>query len=267
MDPAKRPLLYGHRGASAHLPENTMAAFRLALEQGAEAIESDVHLTRDGHVVMAHDDDGERMAGVARNIRECSLDEVQRWDVGYGVLDDSGHRPHAGQGHRIPTLLEAIEAFPGVRLNLDVKQKAPSMVDALVECIHGAGAADRVLLASFDSAILSEVRRAGYQGPVGLGRGDMVKLVFTPGAALRALGWPRWREPRAQLPTHSGRIRFDTPSFIAKAHSLGIRVDFWTINEPELADRLLTAGADGLVSDCPGELVDVVDRHARRRGA
>src|SRR5688572_26510626 len=90
--------LYAHRGASAELPENTMAAFRRALELGADALETDVHMTRDGHVMVSHDPDGRRRAGIAATIRGSTLEEVRGWDM--------------GDGHRMPTLEEALVAFP-----------------------------------------------------------------------------------------------------------------------------------------------------------
>ena len=92
--------LYGHRGAPAHLPENTLPAFERALADGANSLEIDVHPTADGHFVVAHDPDGQRMAGVAEDIRSSTLDQVKKWNVAAGVgRDDLGH-------HSIPSRSE-----------------------------------------------------------------------------------------------------------------------------------------------------------------
>ena len=104
--------LYAHRGASGELPENTMAAFGRALDYDIDALESDVHMTRDGHVVISHDPDGARCCGVAREIRASTLAEVQSWDAGWGFTAPDGGRPFVGEGHRIPTLEEVLQGFP-----------------------------------------------------------------------------------------------------------------------------------------------------------
>ena len=113
--------LYAHRGAAAELPENTLPSFARALELGADALELDVHATKDGVVVVSHDPDGARLCGVAAAIHEVSFAEVSRWDAGHGFVDARGGRPHAGRGIGMPRLLDVLRAFPGVPLNVDLK--------------------------------------------------------------------------------------------------------------------------------------------------
>ena len=91
-----RPLLYAHRGASHERPENTLPAFRRALELGADALETDCHMTADGTIVVSHDATGGRMCGVPRPIRTNSVHEVSSWDAGLGFIDSNGARPFAG---------------------------------------------------------------------------------------------------------------------------------------------------------------------------
>ncbi len=123
-----RPFVVAHRGAQTVEPENTLRAFLLALAQGADALETDLHLTADGHVVASHDATLSRMAGVPVVIRRATLEELRRCDVGWGFVDRDGGRPFLGRGLRVPTLEELLDAFPGVSWNVDVKQRAPSMV-------------------------------------------------------------------------------------------------------------------------------------------
>src|ERR1700689_2026557 len=113
------PRLYAHRGAAVELPENTLPAFRLALELGADAIETDAHLTRDGHVVLSHDPSGERCAGVPRAIRQSTLAEVRAWDMGHAFRERHPGAP--AERFLIPTLDELLTQLPGVPLNVDVK--------------------------------------------------------------------------------------------------------------------------------------------------
>jgi glycerophosphoryl diester phosphodiesterase len=252
--------LYAHRGASAELPENTLAGFRRALELGADAIESDVHLTRDGHVVLSHDESGARCCGVAREIRRATLAEVKSWDAGWGFTDREGGRPFAGAGHRVPTLDEVLDELPGVPLNLDVKQERPSMVGALVEVLRRRRAEERVTLASFHMWPMLRARLLGYRGATSLPEAEIVTLLRAPAALFAVLPW---RGSAAQVPLAGGGYRFDTAEFVGRCHRLGLRLDFWTVNDAPTAERLLELGADGVMTDDPRAIAPVF---ARSRG-
>lgn len=254
-------LLYGHRGASAERPENTLASFQRALELGVDVLELDVHRTRDGHVVVAHDASGERMAGVPALIRHAPLVEVQRWDVGYGFVTTSGHRPFVGQGHRIPTLAEVLEAFPDTRLNIDLKQSHPPMVEAVLDLLRSHRAVERVCLASWRSATIRAVRSAGFAGPTVLARNEVLALLLLP-ARLRRL-WPV-AGTTVQVPVRHGPIDFSAPWFLNRCHRLGLRVDYFTIDAADEAAQLLDLGADGLMTDDPAALGSVVNRWRER---
>lgn len=251
------PILYGHRGAAAELPENTLESFRRALERGADALETDVHLTLDGRVVVSHDESGRRMAGVPREIRRSLLAEVQSWDAGFGFLGPRGERPFLGRGFRVPTFDEVLEAFPGVLFNVDVKQTDPPMVRPLLEVIRRHGAEGRVQIASFSDEVLSQVRALGYRGRMALGRRDLQRLLVTPARLIRA-GLVAVEGELAQVPLRYGPVRFATRAFLGKCHALGIRVDFWTINSEEIARFLVELGADGIMTDDPGRIAKVL---------
>jgi glycerophosphoryl diester phosphodiesterase len=240
------PRLYAHRGAAAELPENTLPAFARALELGATALETDCHLTKDGHVVVSHDADGRRMANVERTIRSSSLDEVRAWDAGWGFVDAAGGRPFAGRGFQVPLLEELLAAHPGVPLNVDAKQ--PGMEEALVRTVRRARAQDRVLLASFHAATLRRVRRLGYEGETGLGRSEVARLVFLP---RRLLELAPLAGAAAQIPDRFHGVDLGRPALVAKCHALGKVVHYWTVNDPRRARELLAAGADGVMTDDP----------------
>jgi glycerophosphoryl diester phosphodiesterase len=235
------PRLYAHRGASHELPENTLPAFARALELGADAIETDAHLTRDGHVVLSHDPTGARTCGVPRAIAEATLAEVREWD--------------AGQGTRIPTLEEALAAFPGVRFNVDAKSTHPAMVGRTIDEIRAAGAEERVLLASFDVATLRRVRRMGYRGETGLAQAEVIRLLLAP---TRLLRWFPLRGVAAQIPYRHLGIDLGVRRVIDKCHALGLAVHYWTVNDAALATRLLDLGADAVMTDDPREVAPAV---------
>jgi glycerophosphoryl diester phosphodiesterase len=248
------PVFYAHRGATAEQPENTMPSFRRALELGADVIETDVHLSADGHVIISHDPDCRRMAGAPLAFRRARLDQIRALDAGHGFVDAQGKRPFLGKGYCIPTFEEALVELPGVRFNVDIKQPGLRMVRAILGLIRRLGAADRVVLASFHLSTLLAVRSMGYEGKTSLARPEVATLLFAPRAAFRALPL---KGQMVQIPTRSGPIQLATPAFIQKCHDLGLRVDFWTINDPGEARRLLAMGADGIMTDDPAAMAPV----------
>ena len=254
LDDRLAPVFYAHRGAAIEQPENTLPSFQKALDYGAHALEMDVHMTRDGQVVVSHDPSGGRMTGVGALIRDRSLADVQSWDAGWGFVDPEGKRPFAGRGYRIPTLQEVISEFPGVTLNVDVKQPSPSVARPIVELVKRNQAQDRVLLASFRLSTLFEIRRLGYDGPTALSREEVLALLIAPGPLFGALPMTG---VAAQLPVRVGPITFGRRKLIRKCHRLGLRVDFWTVNDPIEARRLLDLGADGIMTDDPAAIAPV----------
>ncbi|MFO7179203.1 MAG: glycerophosphodiester phosphodiesterase [Pseudomonadota bacterium] len=254
------PLLYAHRGASAELPENTLPAFRRALELGADVLECDVHATRDGVFVISHDPTGLRTCGVPRRIAECSYREVATWDAGFGFVDAEGRRPYAGSGLRLVRLEAALEELPEAAFNVDVKEATVAEVRALVALLDTVRARDRVLLTSFSARVIGRLRRAGDRGITGISRLGVASLYFAPA---RLLSLFRPAGARAQIPTRAGGLDLATPGFVRKCHRVGIAVDYWVINDPEGAARLLDLGADGIMTDDPCAIAPVFERSPR----
>jgi len=247
MSPTGHELrLYGHRGASALLPENTLAAFERALADGANALELDVHPTADGHFVVAHDPDGQRMAGAAEHIHAITLDQVKRWDVATTDCRDLDR-------HRVPTLEEVLDAFPGVPMSIDLKPDDPRAVPPLLEVVARHGAEDRVTLASFSTRVVHRIRGLGYPGRTTLSKFEVALVRFLPTAVARhfVMG------SAAHIPVQYGMMRLDRPRFIARCRSLGLRVDYWVVDDPQKARQLLDAGATGIMSDDPALIAPV----------
>ncbi len=251
--------LYAHRGAAIELPENTMPAFARAAELGVDALEMDGHLTRDGHVVISHDPSGERMCGVDAPIKESVLSEVTSWNAAtrFRRTDGSSFETSAA----IPTLDAVLGEFPNLIVNFDLKQERPSMVAPTLAVIEKHGAADRVILASFSSRTLLEVRRAGYPGVTALPRAELLAFMAMPRWAFARLPL---RGGAAQLPTRVGPLNVGSTYVIDKCHAVGIRADFWTVNEPSHAQALLEAGADGIMTDDPAAMMPVFERWRSR---
>ncbi len=242
--------LYAHRGASAERPENTLPSFARAIELGVHALELDVHATRDGHVIVHHDDSAHRMTNVPLRWADLDLEDAQRLDAGWGLVGPDGTRPFAGKGISVPLFEAVLREFPGVTLNVDIKD--PRAAERTVELVKQCGAEERVTLASFQLKTLVAVRRGGYGGPTALSQAEVATLATLPALLWRQLPFTG---TAAQVPVKAGPIRFDRPQFIAKCHSLGLRVDFWTIDDVAEAERLLALGADGLMTNDPTALL------------
>jgi glycerophosphoryl diester phosphodiesterase len=218
-------------------------------------------MTRDGHLVVSHDPTAHRMANLEVAWKDIDLAEARSFDMGWGFVAPDGSRPFAGKGVRVPTFEEVLADLPPVVLNVDLKQAWPPMVGRMIELVRARGAEERVVLASFHWSTLLAVRACGYRGDTGLTQPEVVALVATPKFLLA-------RAPLfgtcAQVPERAGPVTLARPAFIDKCHALGIRVDFWTINDPADARRLLDLGADGIMTDDPRAIAPVF---AARRAA
>jgi len=241
--------LYAHRGAAAERPENTMPAFERAVEIGVDAIEMDVHLTRDDQLIVAHDDTAARMAGVHAAWTALDFAQARRLDAGWGFIASDGTRPFAGKAITAPSFSDVLDAVPDMRINVDIKGERA--VAIMLDLIRSKRADDRVTLASFRLRTLVSARRRGYGGETALSQGEVATLFGLPAMLWRQLPFTG---TAAQVPVHAGRLRFDRASFIAKCHSIGLRVDFWTIDDRAEAARLLELGADGIMTNDPGAL-------------
>lgn len=241
--------LYAHRGASAERPENTLPAFERAVELGVDAIETDVRVTRDGHVIVVHDESAARMTGIPVRWADLDLADAQALDVGWGFVASDGTRPFAGQGLHVPTFAELLDRIT-LPLNVDLKED-PRAIDRVLELVRARGAEERVTLASFQTRIAVALRRKGYRGQTALSQAEVATLLAMPAVLWRQLPLTG---TAAQVPVHQGPIRFDRAAFIAKCHAVGLRVDYWTIDDAAEAARLLALGADGIMTNDPAAL-------------
>lgn len=258
IPPSPHPFrVYAHRGACAELPENTLPAFARALALGCDALETDVHLTCDGHVVVHHDATGLRTAGERRPIAAASLAELRRWDAGRGLVLRGV--PQAGRGFTVPTLDELLDACREVPLNVDIKAPGPAAVARVIDVVRAHDAMDRVTLTSVSDATCRAIARAGYPGPIGLGRDQALVAVFAPLPIARRL---RGAGSALQIPWRYRGLRFDRPRVIARARALGLRLDYWTVDDPALACAIAARGADGVMTDDPAAVVPAL--RARR---
>jgi glycerophosphoryl diester phosphodiesterase len=256
-----RPIPVGHRGASGERPENTLPAFALALEQGARILETDVHPTRDGAVVILHDGQVGRTTDGEGPVSARSLAELRRLDAGHRFSPDGGASfPFRGRGVRIPTLEEAFEAFPDARFNVEIKAGGRDFVAQVVGIVARTGREDRTLLTSADDAVMAELRdvlaETGARPAVGASTGDCVAWV----KAAAGGGAPPPGPMALQVPVAFGGRPLVTGRLVAFAHEHDVQVHVWTVNEPAEIERLLDLGVDAVMSDFPARVVEAIGR-------
>jgi glycerophosphoryl diester phosphodiesterase len=254
-----RPLVYAHRGGAALRPENTLAAFDNGLALGADGLEFDVHLSRDGVVVVHHDPTLERTTNGSGAIRLKTAEELAAIDAGYrfvpaadlqierGGRKASSEFPFRGKGIGVPTLREVLARYP-VPLIIELKTPEPALARATVDELRAANAVDRVALGSFYGRGLRAARDYEPRLATGAAREETRWALYK--------SWVSWpvRRPafrEFQVPESSGRTRIVTPRFVQHAHRAGLPVKVWTVNAREDIARLLSWGVDAIISDRP----------------
>lgn len=253
-----RPLAFAHRGGSKLWPENTMVAFQGAVQLGCRYLETDLRTTRDGVLVTIHDETLDRISDGSGPVHALTLTELKRLDAGYRFSPDGGQTfPFRGKEVTVPTLAEVVQAFPDICLNLEIKQKEPSLVEALVTFIEEQDAHDRILVGSFHDRMLKEFRRR-TGGRVDTSAASWEARLFWLASRLGLTRFLRLPYDALQVPPRQGTLRVVDRRFVQAAHRLGIQVHVWTVDESEEMRRLLNLGVDGLMSDRPDLLLDVL---------
>lgn len=233
------PLAFAHRGGALDAPENTLAAFEATARLGYRHVETDARLTADGVAVAFHDDDLTRLAGRPARISGLTWKELSTVRIG---------------GEPVPRLDDLLGTLPTLRFNIDPKHDA--VVDAVVDAVRRTGALDRVAVAAFSGRRLRRVRRL---------LGPRLCTALSPagiaGLRLTSIG-VRTRRPAApivQVPVRGpGRVPIVDTRLVTTAHRLGLQVHVWTVDDPAEMHRLLDLGVDGLMTDRPVVLRDVL---------
>ncbi len=243
-----RRLIIAHRGASAHAPENTLPAFRLAERAGADAIELDVRLTSDGVPVVIHDPTLLRTTGRRHTVASSTFAALQEFDAGSRFTRDGGRTfPWRGRGIRVPSLEEVIVAMP--RMPLLIEPKVRSAAQAIRQVLDRTEAVTRSVLCSFDHRAVAGFRSDGL--PTGAGQREMISLMVR--STLRVL--PRTVPFQAVfVPRRHWGIAIPPAPFTRAGRALGIAVHTWVENDPIVARELWNMGVAGIVTDDPGAL-------------
>jgi glycerophosphoryl diester phosphodiesterase len=251
---ASRPLVFAHRGGAALAPENTMAAFERGLAAGADGLELDVRLSRDGVPVVHHDATLERTTNLRGRVSAATAAALARADAGY-QFGDAQARPFRNRGEGIPRLEEVLKRYASSRVIIEMKDNTRELARAVVDVVRRLGAADRVCVGSFTVAALRTVRTLEPAIATSAAREEVRWAVYR--ARLR---WPIRRAVYGgyQVPEKSGASRVVSPYFVKAARRAGLSVQVWTVNAETDARRLLDWGVDALITDRPDLMAPLV---------
>jgi len=240
-------LVIAHRGASSYAPENTLAAFDLALEMGVRHLELDVHRTADGQIVVIHDDKVNRTTDGTGPVAEQSLADLRKLDA--GAWFDSRFA-----GQRIPQFAEVLERFAGrAHLHVEIKGRTPLLAQRTVDEIRQHGMAGSVTMTSFQLAPLKEIRAYSPELPAGWLVPEVSEAVI---AEARAIGL-------AQVCPKAPAV---TPDLVHRLHGDGFVVRAWGVATEALMEQVVRAGADGMTVNFPDKLMAFLARTGAAAG-
>ena len=258
------PRVIAHRGDSHNYPENTLPAFRSAVEMGIDVVETDIHITKDGVLVIWHDPTLERNTDGKGRVEDHTLEELRRYDAGYTFTKDGGRTyPFRGKGITICTLAEALEACPDQRFNIDLKTKCPQIVDEFIRVIRQHDAVDRVVGASFHLSNLKRLRRLAPDFLTSVTTAEVVPLLLRQ--KTHTLPKAFKRKIIFQIPRQASFIKVVTPSFVSEMHRRDAVVMVWTINDEQSMRELFAMGVDSVMTDNPALVIKVAEEMGIRR--
>jgi glycerophosphoryl diester phosphodiesterase len=246
-----RPFVFAHRGGGGLAPENTIAAFDRGLALGADGLELDVHLSRDGVVVVHHDPRLDRTTDLSGPIAERTADELARADAGHR-FEQAGGFPFRGQGLGVPTLAGVLSRYRDARIIIELKLNRAELALAVIDQVTRADAVDRVCLGAFSLRVLRAARMAAPEVATSAAREEVRWALYR--------SWCRWPVRRVayggyQVPEWAGRTHVVSPLFVAAAHAVDLPVQVWTVDTEADAGRLLGWGVDALITDRPDIIV------------
>ncbi|WP_435170398.1 glycerophosphodiester phosphodiesterase [Paenibacillus glycanilyticus] len=241
---ASSPIVIGHRGAAGEAPENTLASFRLAAEQGSHMVELDIHLSEDGKLIVCHDDTLDRTTDSSGAIRLLHSEVIRKADAG------SWFSPSFA-GEKVPFLEEVYDLLPEqIEINVEVKDSAGSLLDqVLLDYLRGEGRLERTVVSSFDHKLLLRLKQAEPELRIGLLYAADLIHHATYAALLETEVW--------SLHPHHGHIGArDTEDALAA----GLQIYPYTANHPAEWDKLISIGVTGIITDFPGLLNEHLNR-------
>ncbi len=258
-DDLNYPLVIAHQGGDDLWPGNTLFAMQQAAALGVDVLEMDLHITKDGVLVLIHDETVDDTTNGSGIVEEMTLDEIRQLDAGYDWSPDGGATfPFRGQDITIPTLEEIFQTFPDYRMTIEIKKTEGSMAEPFCNLIRQSEMQDQIVVASFHNERMDEFRLACPEVATSSARQETTTFVLLAKVFLGRIYSPKFQA--LQVPEESSGITVMTPSFVRAAHERGLAVEPWTIDDPEQMRLFIEWGVDGIMTDRPDLMLEVLGR-------
>jgi len=252
-------LVIAHRGGRSLGPESTLYTFQRAVDIGADVLEMDVRSTRDGQLIILHDDTVARMTNATGLIESFTLAELKKMDAAHRWSPDNGQTfPLRNKGIKIPTLAEVFGEFPETKMNLEIKDSRLSTIHSLCRSIQDHQMTKKVMVASFDAGTLKEFRSVCPEVATSAGASEAILFYSLQKMHLESAYSP---DAQALQVSETFRdLRVVNRRFIEAAHARNMRVQVWTVNDVKAMERLLSLGVDGIMTDYPQRLMELLKK-------
>lgn len=253
------PLVIAHQGGDGVWPGESMLAFQNAVDLGVDVLEMDLHITSDGALVLMHDETVDRTTDGTGEIESMPLAEIKQLDAAYDWSPDDGATfPYRGQGIQVATLEEVFTAFPEMRMTIEIKKTNSSMAKPFCDLIRAYDMQEKVLVASFHDERLKEFRAECPEVATSSAKDETTVFVLMTKAFLGGFYSPAFYS--LQVPEESGGITVMTPAFVKAAHARNLAIEPWTINDAETMRKFIEWGVDGIITDRPDIMMEVLGR-------
>jgi glycerophosphoryl diester phosphodiesterase len=255
-----RVKVFAHRGASKEFPENTLPAFKRAVELGVDYIETDVRFTKDKKFALIHDESVDRITNGSGLVSAYTMDELKRFDAAYQFTNDEGKTyPFRNRGLELMSLNELFTEFPNHKFDIDIKDKNPHQIKRLVEVIEEYNAYDRVIACSKHYVNLKAMRRMCPKIITAFSLWEMMWIFFLYKSGFLFLDLPL-KGSVLQLPEAYGQFKLISDKFVKELHLKDIEFHVWVVNQEEAMKRFINIGVDGIMTDDPALLMKVLRR-------
>ena len=254
-----RPLVIAHRGGAGQWPENTLHAFRNAIESGADALEFDVHATSDGKLVVIHDATVDRTTDGSGRVDGMTWAALQELDAGYHWTPDGGASfPYRGMGLKVPTLAEVLSTLPDARMIIELKAVSDAARERFSNAIGASPNPERKVIASFQGESVKYIRDNNPGIATSSTAGEVLLFWVLNTARLGFAFVPEGET--MQVPPSFRDLTMVNARFVSGAHRHNVDVYVWTINEEADMKRLIDHGVDGIITDYPDRLLRLLGR-------
>jgi glycerophosphoryl diester phosphodiesterase len=253
-------LVIAHQGGDGLYPSNTLYAFKKSAAMGVDVLELDVHASKDGQLVVIHDDTVERTTDGTGLVKAQTLAELQALDAGYRWSPERKQEsfPYRNQGIQIPTLEQVFQAFPDYRINIEIKQTEPSINSSLCKLIRDYNKQEQVLVVTFYDAAMADFRKLCPE-VVTAGSPNEVRNFYILHRTFLANIY-KSKTDAFQVPEYQDSLYIVTERFVKNAQSKNIQVHVWTVDDVAGMQRMLDLGVNGIITDRPDRLMKLLGR-------